>query len=373
MKKKVLISSLILVSSLCAIGGIFSYLSSGKLYMQYQSLWDYRRLHPDIMPPTESLKALSIWHDTTTADIMWIRLIQFIGDNIGNGKYLWFTHSILKQIQVLHPRFARAYEVDLLFLPTVAPENDAEYAQKQREILVNGLSDYEEIIPKVCDMSKVNTILSLGFGEELWSREDIKNPCLSGYIPYYMASRYDTDLLDKKNAVKYYKIASMQDDAPWAAKFLGILAYSSDGNYRDGALSFVLQALSGYDEEPYTCQDLASELVTHLSEKKPWTIEWIENLEKSEQILSLPKSTNNPLAQAGWTCHEYIERWIKQIYLGYITALTEKYPDLTTGKELIEYKLLSHIPTIQSQSWYTVIRKNNTWQYRERLYEEVWE
>ena len=57
-----------------------------------------------------------------------------------------------------------------------------------------------------------------------------------------MAARYDTDILDRAKATYYYKIASMHDDAPGAARFLGILAYSSDGNYRDGALSFVLMA-----------------------------------------------------------------------------------------------------------------------------------
>ena len=91
-------------------------------------------------------------------------------------------------------------------------------------------------------MSRLSQIDSLGFGEELWSREELKNPCLSGYVPYYMAARYDTDILDRTKATYYYKIASMHDDAPGAARFLGILAYSSDGNYRDGALSFVLMA-----------------------------------------------------------------------------------------------------------------------------------
>lgn len=362
-----------LVISFCAIGGIFSYLSSGKLYVQYQSLWNYRRLHPDIMPPTESLRALSVWHDTTSADIMWIRLIQFIWDNIGNGKYLEFTHTILRQIQTLHPRFARIYEIDLLFLPTVSPDNETEKAQSQRKILEAWLADYEDIIPNICDMSKINTILSMGFGEELWSREDLMDPCLSWYIPYYIASRYDTDILDKKNAAKYYKIASMQHDAPWAARFLGILAYSTDGNYRDAALSFILLALSWYDEEPYVCQNLAETLIQDLSEKKPWTREWIDGLQKSEKQLQSPKNKNNPLAQAWWTCFESLERGVKQIYLWYITALTLKYPDLNTGKELIEYKLIDEVPTIQSQSWYIVVRKNDIWQYRDRIYEEVGE
>ncbi|MFZ2256117.1 MAG: hypothetical protein WAW59_00950 [Patescibacteria group bacterium] len=42
-----------------------------------------------------------------------------------------------------------------------------------------------------------------------------------------MAARYDSDLLEKQKAADYYKIASMHDDVPVAARFLGILAFSS--------------------------------------------------------------------------------------------------------------------------------------------------
>jgi len=61
---------------------------------------------------------------------------------------------------------------------------------------------------------------------------------------YYIAARYDTDILDKKKAVDYYKIAMMHDNVPPAVRFLGILAFSTDGNYRDGALAFFLLASS---------------------------------------------------------------------------------------------------------------------------------
>ena len=56
-------------------------------------------------------------------------------------------------------------------------------------------------------MKKVTGIDGMAFGQELWSRDDLKNPCLSGYILYYMAARYDTDILDKDKAARYYKIA----------------------------------------------------------------------------------------------------------------------------------------------------------------------
>jgi hypothetical protein len=94
-------------------------------------------MHPDIMPSALALQTLAVGHDTTYADVIWMQLIQFIAYNIGNGKYLDFTHTILTRIHELHPRFARAYEIDLLFLPTVSPDSDAPNAGEKREILKN--------------------------------------------------------------------------------------------------------------------------------------------------------------------------------------------------------------------------------------------
>jgi hypothetical protein len=356
MKRKISLASILSFLLLIGIGGVFSYIHTHRLYREHEQLWDYRRLQPDILPSAEALRVLSVWHDTTYAWILWIQLIQFIGDNIGNGRYLEFTHKILQNIQTLHPRFARAYEIDLLFLPTVSPEDETEYGAKKREILRAWLIDYDAKLDKICDMKKVTGIDGMAFGQELWSREDLKNPCLSGYILYYMAARYDTDILDKDKAARYYKIAWMHDDAPSAARFLGILAYSTNGNQRDGALSFALMASEGYDEEPYICQDTALNLVRDLSSDVDWTDAWIGDLEK--------RATNNPLASAWWTCYESLNRSIKQIYLGYITELTKDI-DVDTGKEILELKLLDHIPTVASQSGYTVIKRNNIWRYSE--------
>ncbi len=231
-----------MIVSCIGIAIFASYIHSTRLYMQHAALWDYRRMHPDIIPSTNTLQTLATGHDTTYADIMWIRLIQFIAYNIGNGKYLDFTHTILIRIQELHPRFARAYEIDLLFLPTVSPDSDAPDADKRRQVLKDGLAHYDTILPKICDMSKVTQIDALAFGSELWSRMDLADPCLSPQILYYMAARYDSDLLDKKKAARYYKIASMHGDAPPATRFLGILAYGNTGGHRDAALTFALLA-----------------------------------------------------------------------------------------------------------------------------------
>jgi TPR repeat protein len=46
-------------------------------------------------------------------------------------------------------------------------------------------------------------------------------------IPYYIAFHYSNDLGMNEEAAYYYKIASMQDDAPKSTKFLGPIAYAN--------------------------------------------------------------------------------------------------------------------------------------------------
>lgn len=362
MKKNRIISSIITFCIIIGIGGFFSYVHISKLYGEHTKLWEYRRLQPDIIPSAQSLEILSVWHNTTYASILWIQLIQFIGDNIRASRYLDFTHKIIKNIEALHPRFARPYELDLLLLPMVYSDDDTPTGQKNLARLREWLSYYEETIPKICDMRKVQVIDSMAFGEELWSRDDLRNPCLSAYIPYYLASRYDSDIIDKSQASRYYKIASMHSDGPMASRFLGILAFSNTWNYHDWALTFSLIAAEWYDEEPYMCRDLAVSLVKDLSNKIPWTDDWLSELQKKEQLLQSPKDTSNPLALHS-SCFDSLERGIKQIYIWYVTDIAEGIDDVTTIEELIELWKIRNIPTIQSQKDFTMVKKNGKWRY----------
>lgn len=55
-----------------------------------------------------------------------------------------------------------------------------------------------------------------------WENEELKNPCIDGYIPYYAA--YVADMLgDRKQSYEYYALASANEDAPQAARFLALL------------------------------------------------------------------------------------------------------------------------------------------------------
>lgn len=147
-------------------------------------------------------------------------------------------------------------------------------------------------------MSRVVAIDAMPFGSELWSRTDLQDPCLSPQILYYMAARYDSDILDKKKAARYYKIASMHVDAPQATRFLGILASGNSGNHRDAALRFALLATDGYDISPYACREFAASLATDLAKKEAWTQSWLIRIEQEEKELKSVPPNNDPLSLA---------------------------------------------------------------------------
>jgi len=121
-------------------------------------------------------------------------------------------------------------------------------------------------------------------------------------------------------------------------------------------------AAEAYDEDPYMCQGLALRIATDISSDVVWTDTWIDQLTKDEQKLTPPIDTTNPIVLSNNTCHEQIQRGIKQIYLGYITEKTRDI-DVDTGIEILELGIMKSIPTIQSQSGFTVMKKNNIWRY----------
>lgn len=356
-------TSIISFIFLIGIGVFFSIIHTGQLYSDYRTNWDYRRLRPDIIPPVETMQIIATGHDTSYAMFMWIQLIQFIGDNIRDARYLQFTHEILTRIHHLHPRFAKAYEIDLLFMQSISSRDTDETITHKKNQLKESLEYYESTIHKVCDTKKIWQIDSMPFWIELWDREDIKNPCLSGYIPYYIGSKYDIELWDKIMAARYYKIASMHEDAPQISRYLGIIAFSSMGNYRDAAMTLSLMASESYDNTPYTCHDLARSIVYDITQDRAYSLEWIRYISEKEWWLQIPTDTTNPQVIGESTCYHHLQRGIKQLYLWFITQISADYPDITSSKELVDYNIIPFIPTIQSQKGFGLIKKNGIWKY----------
>ncbi len=105
---------------MCGIFFIFFRVNSGNtLYGEYMKLWDYRRLHPEYQPDVKMVRAFDAGHTNSYADVLWINLIQYIADNIGNGKYTDYATPLLDTISKLHPHFTRSYTLALLLTPSL--------------------------------------------------------------------------------------------------------------------------------------------------------------------------------------------------------------------------------------------------------------
>lgn len=363
MQSKTPVTSLYFSIFLMGIGVFFAYVHTWLPYQEYKKLWEYRVLHPEIIIPSPALRLLSIGHTNTHADVLWIRLMQFIGDNIAHDRYLEFTHLILSQVQSLNPYFAWAYELDIILLPSLWFDGvDDDNSEKKRKFLAKTLWEYDAILPRICDIKKLQAIDTFWFWLELLEQKNLYNPCISGLIPYYIASRYDIDLQDKKKAAYFYKIASMHDWVPEAAKFLGIIAFANTWNYRDAALALALLAHAEYDEYPYACQNLSLRLINDLNERSSWSWEWIRSIEQEQKKLQKP-SQNSPFRLTWSVCYDFLERSVKQVYIGYITDITNNFPDIQSERDIIESGILSAVPKTASQTGFTILKKNGIWKY----------
>lgn len=310
---------------------------------------------------------MSAGHNMLVADISWIRLIQFIGDNIRWDGYVAFTHAIVEQITGLSPYFTRAYETDILLAPSLRDDFPIDIQEKRRRTAENILEHAEKSFATLCDMKKIDTLLSLPIDEKLWQRNDLRNPCLSWYIPYYMATRYSYDIRDPLQARKYYTIAGMQDDAPKISRILAILTFADEGDYRQSALAFFLLASASYDTEQYMCRAFVEKHLASLAASENWDDRYIENLSKEEVLLTPPSQTGESSLLAGENCYEYALKAMKQIYIGYVTEKTQSYPDLQNEEDILSRGILKFIPKIQTQKHFTIRKKDGLWRMSERL------
>jgi hypothetical protein len=122
-------------------------------------------------------------------------------------------------------------------------------------------------------------------------------------LPYYMANILDR-LGERSTSEKYYKIASLNSDAPKVSRFLMLLERAKDGNYEDAGRKFLLTGIAGYDEDPYSCQSGLSRILVRFSTRSVTSEEDISFLKSEEKKLTPPKDTKNPLASSVTSCYE---------------------------------------------------------------------
>lgn len=339
--------------------GVFSYrFAVGQGYKEYQNLWEYRTLHPELASSERTIRAFSAGHTNTYADTLWINLIQYIGDNLFNGKYLEFTNPLVEKITQLHPHFTEPYNLSLILTPIL---RDADpLSDQKRNILQNAITIAERWIRENCNTEKIGEIEKRGYGDYLWSDIHFSNICHDDMLAYNLAYIYD-ELWEKTQAQKYYMVASTQTDWPQAARFLAVLTDAKWWEHLKASEKFLLTAISGYDESPFSCQVWA---ITMKQKLQTPLDTLVKETEKWESTLTPPQDTKNPLSSASTTCYQASLRAAKQIYLAWITERAKQFPEAKTGTELIKLWAFESYPTPLGQKWWNIAKKNGLWRYQ---------
>ena len=142
-------------------------------------------------------------------------------------------------------------------------------------------------------------------------------------LPYYLAFTTYQMGENRAKAAEYYKIASMNDDAPTASRILGILALSAEGDYMASALNFALVGSTGYDIDPYSCRTIATSLIRDLIAKRKLNTIWVNELSRADKNLKDTRDESDPLSNSSDNCYDMTTRSIKSIYLSYIAGVAE--------------------------------------------------
>ena len=364
--KRFLFPICILISLFIIFWGFFLF-GTGKWYIQYLSSGEYRRLHPELIPSPTIVKLFDMGHSNSYASFMWLELIQYIGDNVWGNQFLDFSHAILENITTINPYFIRPYELDLILAPTSLWENMTAEAKKYNKIYSNNAINLWKIgIGILCDKNKIEEIKKRPLSETLWNDASLKNPCASGTIPYYIAF-VTYEMGDKKaESSEYYKIASMNDDAPNASRLLWVLALSAEWDYMATALNFALIGSTGYDIEPYTCRNISTDIIKDITSKRKIDQKWIQELIIKKGSLKNNKDPKNIISGAADNCYDITTRSIETLYLSYIADVA-KGTQAKNEDDLIKIRIKKNTESDTIKKWFTTYEKDWIWQYRPKI------
>ncbi len=364
--KKIFIFAILTITLLSASWGFYSF-GTGIWFKEYITESDFRRRHPDILPSPIVIKMFDMWHSTSYASIIWIQFIQYIADNLQWNKYLDFSHAILEQITILHPYFTKPYEMDLILTPFSRAENQTIEQKRKNKILTGkAIELWKKWMKLFCDEEKIEKIKQQKIWEELWNNQTLRNPCTNGMIPYFVAFATYQMGDNKAQASEYYKIASMNNDAPIASRQLGIIALAAEWDFRSSALNFALVGADGYDSDPYICRNFANRIISDLASNRLLNTNWIDELEKNEISLIDTRDSKNPNSQSNNNCYDMTKHSIKALYLWYITDIASG-STAKNGDDLIRLWLIKSIPTISTLTGYTVRKIDGIWEYSQRF------
>ena len=163
----------------------------------------------ELLPKPEIVKLMVLGYDQLAADILWLRIIQYVGEKAQTEKgWQWFIHT-LDIITVLDPEFEYAYQFGGLILSVIATK-----PVESNRFLEEGM--------------KVNP--------DKW------------VFPFLIGFNYFDSLRDYQKAAQYISIASKQKGAPFFLTQFAARLYATAGSPENGII-FLEQVIKSTTDE----------------------------------------------------------------------------------------------------------------------------
>ncbi len=189
-------------------------LSSAAVYRLQLVLDAYRGETPYVeefmrLPDPDELKTASLGYEALTADFLWLKAIQHMGEKrISSEGYDWI-YKALDAVTTLDPQFVAPYVIGGLMLTVVAEKAELS-----------------------------NRLLEKGY---------IHNPDV-WQIPFYLGFNYFYFMKQYKTAARYMSIAAEMDGSPkWLPLLASRLYYQADDPVY--ALEFLVRMYESTDDE----------------------------------------------------------------------------------------------------------------------------
>jgi len=344
----------------------FFYYVNNNNYLQQKQIDAITVEHPENLPKSDIAKISSFWFMNISADLYWLKAIQYIGANVIQEDYKKYLWAMMSLITDLNPYFESPYIIGQLLLPGDKFNQDEENNQQDEINLKQAENLWLKWVENFCDLKKIDAIIKQ---EDLWKilvSPEYRNPCKSYKIPYYLAYIYYFYNYDNLSAANYYKIVSAQDDAPsWAKVLAAIMQWK--WWEREKSLYMFLSLAESTGSRGEACSFMSSELrriYTGLKNNS-LPLEWdlvqeIENF--SKQVLPELTEENEREVLDDTKCTNYLAKAIREINLMYIEEADAKYVRDNPGE------VSAMTPEKLQEAWYIDFLPSDYQQYPDEGY-----
>lgn len=171
---------------------------------------DFKKVEElEFLPKPEIVKLMVLGYDQIVADILWLRVIQYIGERVQTEKgWQWFIHT-LDIITYLDPQFVYAYQFGGLILSVIASK-----PVESNSFLLKGME----------------------IDNERW------------VFPFLIGYNYFDYFKDYRKAAMYIGIASRLEGSPFFLTQFAARLYATAGTPENGIV-FLEQMIKSTDDE----------------------------------------------------------------------------------------------------------------------------